>query len=104
MNVHKNARLTAHSRAELVRRVLVEGQRASAVAMAFGVDAKTVGKWVRRFAAEGAAGLADRSSRPHKLHRPTPPQTVERVIALRRQRFAGQQIAKDTAVSPATVS
>jgi hypothetical protein len=25
MNIHKNARLTPHSRAELVRRVLVEG-------------------------------------------------------------------------------
>ena len=104
MNVHKNARLTVHSRGELVRRVLGEGQTPKAVATAFGVDAKTVGKWVKRFAAEGAAGLADRSSRPHKLHRPTAPETVEQVIALRRQRFAGQQIAKETAVSPATVS
>ena len=104
MNVHKNARLTAHSRAELVRRVLVEGQSVKAVATAFGIDAKTVGKWVRRFEAEGPAGLEDRSSRPHKLHRPTPPETVEQVIALRRQRFCGQQIAKQTAVSPATVS
>jgi transposase len=104
MNVHKNARLTLHSRAELVRRVLTEGQPPRAVATAFGVDAKTVGKWVRRFEAEGAAGLADRCSRPHKLHRPTPPATVAQVIALRRQRLCGQQIAKDTGVSPATVS
>jgi len=29
---------------------------------------------------------------------------VEPVIALRRQRFCGQQIAKQTTVSPATVS
>jgi transposase InsO family protein len=104
MNVHKNARLTVHSRAELVRRVLSEDQSARAVATAFGVDAKTVAKWVGRFQKEGPAGLADRSSRPHKLHRPTPPQTVEQVIGLRRQRLAGQQIAKETAVSPATVS
>ena len=104
MNVHKNARLTAHSRAELARRVLVEGQSRKAVATAFGIDAKTVGKWVRRFEAEGLAGLKDRSSRPCKLHRPTPIETVEQVIALRRQRFCGQQIAKQTAVSPATVS
>ncbi|MBT9473883.1 MAG: IS481 family transposase, partial [Phenylobacterium sp.] len=46
MNVHKNARLTVHSRAELVRRVLSEGQSPKAVATAFGVDAKTVAKWV----------------------------------------------------------
>jgi transposase len=64
MNVHQNARLTRHSRAELVRRVLVAGQAPMAVAAAMGVTAKTVGKWVARFEAEGAAGLADRSSRP----------------------------------------
>jgi transposase InsO family protein len=104
MNVHENARLTAHSRAELVRRVLSEGQPTKAVATAFGVDAKTVGKWVKRFEAEGPAGLADRSSRPHHLHRPTPIEMVDQVIALRRQRFCGQQIAKDTGLSPATVS
>jgi transposase InsO family protein len=104
MNVHKNARLTAYSRAELVRRVLIECQSVKAVATAFGVDAKTVAKWVDRFEAEGPDGLKDRSSRPHKLHRPTPAETVEQVIALRRQRFCGRQIAKETGVSPATVS
>ena len=55
MNVHKNARLTPHSRAELVRRVLVGGQAPMAVATAMGVSAKTVRKWVERCAAEGAA-------------------------------------------------
>jgi transposase InsO family protein len=103
MNVHKNARLTARSRAELVRRVRA-GQPPKAVATAFGVDAKTVAKWVKRFEAEGPDGLADRSSRPHRLHRPTPAETVERVILLRRQRFCGRQIARETGVSPATVS
>ena len=104
MNVHENARLTQHSRAELVRRVLDQGQPRKVVAAAFGVDPKTVGKWVARFQAEGAAGLADRSSRPHRLREPTPPQTQEQIIALRRQRFTGQQIAVETKVSPATVS
>jgi transposase InsO family protein len=103
MNVHKNARLTEHSRGEVVRRVRA-GQSLKAVATAFGVDAKTVGKWLKRFEAEGLDGLADRSSRPHRLHRPTPAETVDRVIVLRRQRFCGRQIAKDTGVSPATVS
>ena len=32
MNIHKNARLTPHSRAELVRRVLVERQSPMSVA------------------------------------------------------------------------
>src|SRR6266849_9310653 len=104
MNVHQNARLTRHSRAELVRRVLVEGQAPMAVATAMGVTTKTVGKWVARFGAEGAAGLVDRSSRPHRLYRPTPEATAARVETLRRQRWTGEQIAHETAVSPATVS
>ncbi len=103
MNVHKNARLTEHSRAELVRRVRA-GQPPKAVATAFGVDAKTVGKWMKRFETEGPDGLTDRSSRPHRLHRPTPAETVDRIIVLRRQRFCGRQIARETGVSPATVS
>ena len=104
MNLHRNARTTPVSRAELVRRVLGEGQSPTAVAKAFGVEIKTVNKWVARFVAEGPAGLADRSSRPKRLRDPTPPETVERIIALRRQRFTGQQIAQQTGVSPATVS
>jgi transposase InsO family protein len=104
MNIHKNARLTPYSRAELVRRVTVEGQTAKAVAAAFGVTVKTVGKWVARFRAEDVEGLGDRSSRPHRLHRPTPAAIVERVEALRRQRWTGKQIALEVGASPATVS
>jgi transposase InsO family protein len=104
MNVHENARLTPHSRAELVRRVLVESQAPMAVATAMGVSAKTVRKWVERFATEGVAGLADRSSRPHCLHRPTPEPITARIAELRRQRWTGKQIAVETGVSPATVS
>jgi transposase InsO family protein len=104
MNVHKNARLTPLSRAELVRRVTVEEQTPQSVANGFGVTLKTVSKWVQRHRAEGPAGLADRSSRPHKLHRPTSSEQVERVVGLRRLRFTGKQIAKEARVSAATVS
>jgi transposase InsO family protein len=104
MNVHKNARTTARSRAELVRRVLEEGQEPKAVATAFGVDVKTVYKWVERFQAEGPRGLEDRSSRPRRLRDPTPPETVERIIALRRERRTGEQIAREVGVSASTVS
>jgi transposase InsO family protein len=88
----------------MVRRVLVHRHSPMAVATAMGVDAKTVRKWAGRFKAEGTAGLADRSSRPHKLRRPTPPEIIEQIIALRRQRWTGKQIAKETATSPSTVS
>ena len=104
MDNHQNARLTPHGRAELVRRVLVMGQVPKAVAIALGVTVKTVDKWVERFQAEGAAGLIDRSSRPHRLRQPTPDTTVERIAALRRQRWTGDQIATEVDVAPATVS
>ena len=103
MNVHKNARLTAHSRAELVRRVEA-GQRVGVVAAALGVSIRTVHKWLARFRTEGTAGLLDRSSRPRRLNRPTPADKVEQIVALRRRRFTGKHIALQLGVSPATVS
>jgi transposase InsO family protein len=104
MNIHKNARLTPHSRAELVRRVLVERQPPMSVATDMGVSVKTVAKWVKRYQAEGEAGLLDRSSRPHRLHRPTSPDIVGQIEALRRRRLPGDQIARTLGVSAATVS
>jgi transposase InsO family protein len=103
MDVHKNAPLTPAGRETMVHRVIA-GQTPKAVATAFGVCAKTVSKWGARYRAEGPAGLVDRSSRPHRLHRPTPQPVVERIESLRRQRWTGQQIAQETGVSPATVS
>ena len=104
MNVHKNARLTFHSRAEMVRRVLEEGQTPKAVATAFGVCGKTVRKWLDRYQDEGPDGLYDRPSRPNRLYRPTPEAVCRRIVALRRERRTGAQIAAETGVSPATVS
>jgi transposase InsO family protein len=104
MDIHKNARSTPHSRADLVRRVLEQGQTPNVVATAFGVCPKTVRKWVGRFRAEGLSGLQDRSSRPHRLRRPTPASVVEQIERLRRQRYTGKQIALEVGVSPATVS
>ena len=103
MNLHRNARTTPLSRAEMARR-LQSGETPKAVAAAFGVDVKVVRKWKARFEAEGPAGLQDRSSRPRRLRNPTPAYTVEQILVLRRQRFIGKQIARQTGVSPATVS
>jgi transposase InsO family protein len=103
MNMHKNARLTPIGRDRLVRRI-ERGQTPEAAARAAGVCQRTVRKWLARFRAEGVAGLQDRSSRPHRLHRPTPASIIKQIEALRRRRFTGQQIARDLGVSPATVS
>jgi transposase InsO family protein len=103
MNIHKNARLTPLGRERIVKEVL-SGLTPEAAARAAGVCPRTVRKWVARFQAEGLEGLKDRSSRPHRLYRPTAAAIVERVEALRRQRFTGKQIAVEVGVSPATVS
>ncbi|MGH6725026.1 MAG: IS481 family transposase, partial [Pseudolabrys sp.] len=103
MNVHKNARLTPLGRERIVRQ-MQNGQTPKAVAVAAGVCPRTVRKWVDRYRREGLAGLRDRSSRPHRLNRPTPQAVVEQVEALRRARRTGKQIAVELHISPATVS
>ena len=103
MDIHHNARTTPHSRAVLVRRVRA-GELAKTVAAGVGVCDKTVRKWAGRFSREGAAGLADRSSRPHRLHRPTAPALAVQALELRRQRLLMKHIAAQLELSVATVS
>ena len=103
MDMHKNARLTPRGRERIVG-LVASGQTPKAVALAAGVCSRTIRKWVARYRAEGAAGLQDRSSRPHRLRRSTPQPVIERIAALRRQRLTGKAIAAEVGVSPATVS
>ena len=104
MNIHQNARLTLKGRERLVRLVVEEGLTPKTASRVVGVSPRTAAKWVARFKAEGQAGLLDRSSRPRRLRQPTPQAVIDRVIALRRQRWTGAHIAAETGVSPATVS
>ena len=104
MNIHKNARTTRYSRAEMVRRVSDLRETPKAVATAFGVSERTVHKWLARHRTEGLAGLADRSSRPRRMPAATPTGIIAQITALRRQRITGKQVAKMLAVSAATVS
>ena len=90
MNMHKNARLTPRGRERIVRQVEC-GQAPKAIAEAAGVCPRTVRKWVDRYRREGLAGLQDRSSRPHRLHRSTPRTVVEEIERLRRQRWTADQ-------------
>jgi transposase InsO family protein len=103
MDIHKNARLTPHGRERLAK-MIVSGQTPQAASEAVGVCPRTGRKWADRFKQEGLAGLQDRRSRPHRLYRPTPPEIIERIESLRRQRRPGNEIAATVGVSPATVS
>ena len=103
MNIHQNARLTPKGRALLVRRILA-GETPPAAAAAGGVSECTARRWLARYRSEGEAGLDDRSSRPRHSPRRTPQTVVDRVVALRRQRWTGRRIARTVGVSPATVS
>jgi len=103
MNVHKNARLTPRGREWIVSQAL-SGQTPKAIAGAVGVCPRTARKWIKRHENEGVAGLADRSSRPHRLRQPTPQAVVDRIETLRRERLTGKAIAAEVGVSPATVS
>ena len=103
MDIHKNARLTPHGRERLAKLIL-SGQTPEAASQAAGVCPRTGRKWRDRFKQEGPAGLGDRSSRPHRLRKPTPPEVIERIESLRRQRMPGKEIATTVGVSPATVS
>ncbi len=86
MNNHKNARLTPFSRALLVRRILHEGLRPEEAAQAWVVSVRNAYKWLARFRESGAAGLENRSSRPHQTPHATPAPVVEQLKEHRRKR------------------
>jgi transposase InsO family protein len=85
---HANARTTVFARRLIVDRVLA-GHRPGEVAKQLGISRQTVYKWLRRWRAEGEAGLVDRSSRPHRMPRRTSPETEARIVAARRKHHAG---------------
>ena len=59
------------------------GWPVATAADAQGISRATGYKWVRRFRAEGTAGLADRSSRPHRSPRATPAAEVAKILEAR---------------------
>jgi transposase InsO family protein len=85
---HRNARLTVFGRRLLVERVC-SGRPVAHVAAEMGVSRATAHKWMRRWKAEGQAGLQDRSSRPRTTPHRTPPKTEARVCELRQTRKLG---------------
>ena len=104
MNPHSKAKLTALSRAEMIRRIVDLQQPVAEVAAGFGLSERCAYKWLARFRAEGLAGLHNRSSRPQRSPRTTHPLRVARVLALRRRKLPAFQIARLAKLSKAAVS
>jgi len=104
MDIHKNARLTLYGREQLAQTVLQQAGTLKAAAAAFNVSPKTAAKWVARYRRDGIHGLFDRSSRPLRSPSRLPQTLVDQVIELRRQHTPGYEIARRTALSPASIS
>ncbi len=75
----------SEQRAEFVMVATQPGANRRALCRHFGIAPATAYKWLQRYAAEGPAGLADRSRRPHRSPARTPPRIERAVLALRAQ-------------------
>jgi transposase InsO family protein len=89
--------------------LIVERHRAgwpqAHIAAAMGVSRKCVKAWLDRYAAEGEAGLHDRSSRPHRSPTRTSVEVEQHIVALRRRERRGPAwIGAELGVPPRTVS
>src|SRR3954447_11577124 len=93
MRLHANAALSLRQRHRMVVRVVEHGWSLTKAAEAAEVSDRTCSKWVGRYRAEGEAGLLDRSSAPHVIAHRTAEDRVEAIVALRRLRMTGAEIA-----------
>jgi transposase InsO family protein len=81
-----------------------DGWTPSVAAKMFMVSTVTARKWAARFRAEGAAGMADRSSRPHRSPHKTPEVLTREIVRLRwRHRLGPVQIGGRLGVPASTV-
>jgi transposase InsO family protein len=101
--LHANAALTPRQRLRLARLVVEEGWSVAHAARSFGVAWKTADRWAMRYRAQGKAGMADRSSRPHSSPAKTEQATTKRIVSLRlRKRWGAVRLAAETGVAPST--
>jgi transposase InsO family protein len=104
MRLHANAALSLNQRRRLVERVVDQGWTLTKAAEAAEVSVRCARKWVRRYLAEGEAGLLDRSSAPVVVANRTDERRVQAIAALRRLRFSAPELAELLAMPLSTVS
>jgi transposase InsO family protein len=102
--VHRNAPLTGTGRLRLARCVVDEGWPLRRAAERFQVSPTTAARWAGRYRLAGAAGMADRSSRPHASPARTPARTERRIVKLRlAARLGPARIGFRLGLAPSTV-
>jgi transposase InsO family protein len=104
MRLHGNAALSWSGRRRLAELVVEQGWTLKAAAETAGVSVRCARKWVSRYRAEGEPGLQDRSSAPRRVANRTAEERVDVIVALRRLRFTGAEIAETLGMALSTVS
>lgn len=101
-------------REEFVRLASVRGATKSALCRRFGISRDKGYKWLRRFAAQGLAGLTDRSRRPHHSPERTSLKIERKILGVRDESnnaWGGRKIARvmqnegwDEVPAPSTIT
>jgi transposase InsO family protein len=86
---HANAALTPKARLKLARLIVEDGWSVARAAKRFQVAWPTAKRWADRYRLLGAAGMQDRSSRPHRQPTKTPQPLVRKIVHLRWKRRVG---------------
>ena len=92
---HRNAALSFEGRRRLVRRC--QHRPIAHVAAEAGVSRQCLSKWVHRWRLLGDDGLHDRSSRPASTPTATPPEVVEKILAMRKKKWSARRISHELA-------
>jgi len=101
---HANAALTPRHRLRIARLIINDGWTVSAAAKYFHVSWPTANRWASRYEAMGAAGVEDRSSRPHLSPTKTSQKVVRKIGHLRwKQRLGPVGIAVKLGMPASTV-
>ncbi|CAM5563861.1 hypothetical protein SALBM311S_06104 [Streptomyces alboniger] len=100
---HRNAPLTPTGRLRLARCVVEDRWPVRRAAERFQVSHTTAARWAGRYRVHGAAGMQDRSSRPHHQPRRTPAAVEKQVVRLRREHRIGPvRLAARTGIAAST--
>jgi transposase len=67
----------------LAVREVLDGATVTDVATRYGVDRRTVHRWLLRYVNEGLSALADRSSKPDRCPHQIAPEIEARIVASR---------------------